>query len=66
MIGSYTPSCPACRTQDHTSFHRSCNGCQARKAHLDAQRREDAPLTPDQVAGMDSTIQQLEAERPTR
>lgn len=59
MSGAYAPSCPACRALDLTTFHRSCNGCQARKAHLDAQRREAASLTAEQVAAMDSTMQPL-------
>jgi hypothetical protein len=65
MSSAYAPSCPACRTQDATTFHRSCGGCKARKAHLEALRRAAAtPPTPDQMAGMDSTMQPLEKGRP--
>lgn len=61
---TYLPTCAACRTNDATTFRRSCNGCQARKALLDASRRAAiAPPTRDQVAGMDSTMQPLEASK---
>ena len=57
---SYVPTCVPCRTQDTTTFHRSCAGCQARRAHIEARRRDSVHLTPGQVDGMDSTMQLLE------
>lgn len=60
MTSQYTPACPACRTNDATTFYSSCGGCQARKAHIEAQRRQAQPPTKDQVDWMDSTAQPLE------
>lgn len=28
----YTPTCPACRTNDMATFYKACQGCQARRA----------------------------------
>lgn len=59
MTAAYTPACLPCRSNDPTTFYRSCDGCQARKAVVDAQRRPPPPLTQGQVDGMDSTMQPL-------
>lgn len=45
MTGQYTPTCPACRTSDTRTFYISCAGCQARKAHIEAERRQAQPPT---------------------
>jgi hypothetical protein len=59
MAAHYAPTCPACRAHDPESFRLSCQGCQARKAHLEAERQVPA-LSRAQVEGMDSTMQPLE------
>jgi hypothetical protein len=55
----YAPTCPACRAHDPETFRTSCQGCQARKAHLAAERSAP-PLSDAQVEGVDSTMQPLE------
>lgn len=62
---TYAPSCAACRDNDPRTFYRSCEGCQARKARLEAARVVPA-LTQKQVDGMDSTMQPLASPRRGR
>jgi len=59
MTSHYAPACPACRINDPKTFYSSCGGCQARKSHIETQRRLAEPLTKDQVEWMDSTTQPL-------
>lgn len=59
MTGPYLPTCPACRDASPNSFYVSCQGCQARKARIEATRLPP-PITASQVVGMDSTMQPLE------
>lgn len=58
MTAPYLPTCAACRSSDPTTFRLGCQGCQARKARIDAARLSP-PITAAQVAGMDSTFGEL-------
>lgn len=51
----YSPTCTACRDCSPETFYVSCQGCQTRKARIEAERKAPV-LTDAQVAGADSTF----------
>lgn len=52
---TFTPLCPACREHSPTTFHHSCQGCQARR--VAAERA--AALSDEHVGFADSMFQTL-------
>jgi hypothetical protein len=61
MTSAYAPTCPACRSNHPSEFHRSCDGCRARQIRIAAEQRA-AALSEQQFEAMDSTMTPLPSE----
>lgn len=58
MSTAYEPTCPACRSNHPTEFHRSCDGCRVRQASAAIDKQASVP-TDAQVKAMDNTMEAL-------